>query len=274
VTPTRIEAVSRATEGAALEYLARSPYLNVFITHVLLHDFPSPSRSDVVVAIDSQGISGVAYSGRHLVLAAEPSALPALAEHVKRRRGERMIIGARDTVRAFWELIRHWHGRPRLIRDRQLVMALDRARLRPYENRVTVRHARLDETAAVADGSAQMVQQELAYDPRRGAPDFSAGVARMIERNLWWVGTAEGEICFICNLGPWCDRTVQLQGIWTPPALRGRGLATASLAAICDRLLEATPTLSLYVNDFNAPALALYRRVGFEHVGDFQTILF
>lgn len=257
-----------------MEYLSRSPYLNVFITHVLLHDLPSPSRSDVVVAADSQGVSGVAYCGRQLALAAEPSALPALAEHARRRRGERMIIGAHETVRAFWELIRGWHGRPRLVRDRQLVMMLDRARLRPYENRVTVRHARLDETRAVADGSAQMVQQELAYDPRRGVPDFTAGVARMIERELWWVGTADGEICFICNLGPWCDRTVQLQGIWTPPELRGRGLATASLAAICDRLLDFSPSVSLYVNDFNEPALALYRRVGFEHVGDFQTILF
>jgi predicted GNAT family acetyltransferase len=27
------------------------------------------------------------------------------------------------------------------------------------------------------------------------------------------------------------------------------------------------------VNDFNAPAIALYERVGFERVGEFQTIL-
>ena len=62
--------------------------------------------------------------------------------------------------------------------------------------------------------------------------------------------------------------------MWTPPELRGRGLATGSLAAICDRLLEISPTLSLHVNDFNHPAIALYRRVGFEHVSDYQTMLF
>ena len=270
----RIEPLSAANEAAALRYLARSPYLNVFITHVLLHETQTRTRSDVAVASDAGQVLGVAYCGRQLALAAEPASLPAFAEYSRRRRGERMIIGARDTVRAFWALVAGWHPRPRLVRDRQLVMVLDREHLRPYEPRATVRHARAEEAAAVAEGSALMVRQELDYDPRRGSPDFAAAVRQMIERKLWWVGLDDGKLCFLCNIGPWCERTVQLQGIWTPPALRGRGLATASLAAICDRLLEVSPTTSLYVNDFNEPALALYRRVGFQHVGDFQTILF
>lgn len=270
----RVEPVSRGNEKAALRYLSQAPYLNVFITHVLLARAPSRPRNDVVVVADRREVAGVAYCGRQLAIAAEPAALRPLAEYVKRRRGHRMIVGARNTVSAFWELIRKWHASPRLIRDRQLVMMVDRERLRSYEPRTLVRHARMEECGAVADGSAQMVSQELAIDPRRGSPDFSAGVAEMIERKLWWVGITDGKICFICNIGPWSDRTVQLQGIWTPPALRGKGLATASLAAISDRLLESSPSVSLYVNDFNEPALALYRRVGFEHVGDFQTILF
>jgi len=35
-----------------------------------------------------------------------------------------------------------------------------------------------------------------------------------------------------------------------------------------------TPTISLYVNDFNYPALATYYRVGFRQVGEFATILY
>jgi uncharacterized protein len=185
-----------------------------------------------------------------------------------------MIIGPRETLHAFWDLARSWHVRPRLVRERQLVMMVDRARLRPYEPRVQVRHARANEWRAVAESSAEMVRQELDYDPRRASPDFSANIREMIGRELWWVGVADGRLCFFCNVGPWCEKTAQLQGIWTPPQLRGRGLATAALAAICERLLEASPTLSLYVNDFNASAIALYERVGFEHVADFQTLLF
>jgi uncharacterized protein len=269
-----IQPVSPATQESALEYLAHSPYLNVFISHVLLNDLPPSARRNVAVAVDGERVIGVGYYGRQLAVATEPAALPAFAEHARRHRGERMIVGSRETVRAFWEAVRAWHVPPRLVRDRQLVMMVDRARLRLPDRRVIVRHAKMEEWSAVADGSAEMVRQELAYDPRRGSSDFAAGIRQMIERRLWWIGSADGQACFFCNVGPWCKSTIQLQGIWTPPGLRGRGFATASLAAICDRLLDVSPTISLYVNDFNEAAIALYRRVGFDHVGDFQTLLF
>lgn len=269
-----IEPISPATRAHALEYLSHAPYLNVFISHVLLHDQPLPERDSVAVAIDDERVLGVAYCGRQLVLAAERESLVGFGEYAKRHRGERMIVGPRETVRIFWEIVAGWHVAPRLVRDRQLVMMVDRAHLRSYDGHAAVRYARIDEWRSVADGSADMIRQELLYDPARGSPDFGAGVRTMIERNLWWVGEAEGRLCFLCHVGPWCKQTMQLQGIWTPPELRGKGYATASLAAICDRLLDVSPTLSLYVNDFNDAAIALYRRVGFEHVGDFQTLLF
>jgi uncharacterized protein len=269
-----IEPVSDPTYGPALDYLARSPYLNVFISHVLLHDLTPSARNNVSVAMDEGRVVGVAYYGRQIAIASEDSALKPFGEHARARRGERMIVGSRKTVRAFWEAIRNWHAAPRLVRERQLVMMLDRPKLRPYDRRVNVRHAEIDEWRAVAEGSAQMISQELAYDPRRGWPDFDASVRQMIDGRLWWVGSLDGQLCFFCNIGPWCNRTVQLQGIWTPPELRRQGYATSSLAAVCDRLLEISPSISLYVNDFNEAAVALYRRVGFEHVGDLQTILF
>ncbi len=268
-----IAPLSAANEGAARKYLSRSPYLNVFLSHVLLHEAPSVRRN-VVVAVDGSGVIGVAYCGRQLAIASEPAAIPAFGEYVRRNRGERMIVGARKTVRALWESVARWHAAPRIVRDRQFVMAVDREHLKSYERRAAVRRAKLDEWRTIADSSAQMIRQELAYDPRHGSSEFGAGIRHMIEHELWWVGTADERLCFFCNVGPWCDRTIQLQGIWTPPALRGKGLATASLAAVCDRLLEVSPTVSLYVNDFNERAVALYRRVGFEHVGDFQTLLF
>jgi predicted GNAT family acetyltransferase len=70
-------------------------------------------------------------------------------------------------------------------------------------------------------------------------------------------------------------RVAQVQGVWVEPAQRGRGLAAPGVAAVVRATRrEVAPVVSLYVNSYNAPALATYRRVGFEQVGTFATVLF
>ena len=44
--------------------------------------------------------------------------------------------------------------------------------------------------------------------------------------------------------------------------------------ALEQAMLDHAPLATLYVNDYNAPALATYRRIGMERVGTFSTILF
>ena len=64
-----------------------------------------------------------------------------------------------------------------------------------------------------------------------------------------------------------------IQGVWVDPEHRGRGLAVPCMAATVALARQYVPTVSLYVNSFNAPALATYRRVGFRRHGDFATVL-
>jgi uncharacterized protein len=271
---TRVERISPATEKAALDYLSATPHDNVFISYLIRFDLSSATRHRIYVLRKDEAVCGVAYFSRQVVLACEPSDAPSFAAEARKHLGERMIVGPRASIEAYWEAVRTWHAEPRLVRDRQFVMALQRTHMKPFERSVTVRHARADEWTSVADNSAQMIHAELDYDPRGRSTAFSANIRRMIEEGLWWVGESLGRLCFFCNVGPWCPKTAQLQGIWTPPEYRGRGLASAALAGICDQLLRQTPELSLYVNDFNVPAIALYRRIGFETVSEFQTLLF
>jgi len=59
------------------------------------------------------------------------------------------------------------------------------------------------------------------------------------------------------------------------PAHRGRGMGTAGTAAVVEYALAAiAPVVSLYVNDFNTAARAAYRRVGFDEVGQYASVLF
>ena len=272
----RTEPLTSAREKDALAYLNRAPYANVFLTYLILFDRSPSTQNALHLALDEQNrIRGIAFFARQIALAADdPAAIEAFAQVGSAHHGEKMIVGPRWETAAYWALIRSKHERPRVIRDRQYVMMLARPMLLPYERSVVARRARIDEWPAVADNSASMIAAELEYDPMRSSPEFTSNVRAMIDRGLWWVGESLGRLCFFSNVGPWSPMTAQLQGIWTPPEMRGKGLATAALGAICDRLLELTPTLSLYVNDFNERAIALYERIGFKTVSEFQTILF
>ncbi|HYZ14827.1 MAG TPA: GNAT family N-acetyltransferase [Candidatus Acidoferrum sp.] len=139
---------------------------------------------------------------------------------------------------------------------------------------VEVRRAQVEEADLVAEHSAQMILGELGYDPRANRASFTASVRRSIARGYWWVWIAGGELRFQCNVGPHTAATAQIQGVWTPADQRGKGYAGIALAAVARRLLQTEATLSLYVNDFNAPAIAVYERVGFTRVGTLATYLF
>jgi uncharacterized protein len=66
----------------------------------------------------------------------------------------------------------------------------------------------------------------------------------------------------------------QIQGVWVHPDRRGQGLAAAATAAVVVQLQRMGRIASLYVNAYNQPARAAYRRVGFTQVGSFATVLF
>jgi predicted GNAT family acetyltransferase len=262
---------------ATIAFLEERPYENVFLLHAILYA-GAAIRSSVHVAVedDDRSIAGVAFFGRQIVIAAPgPDAIEAFAAFGATHRRERMIVGPLAQVARFWELLGPHHPPARIVRERQPLLAVTPGSLMGESSAVRVRRAGVDDCDEVTVNSAQMILGELGYDPRDRSPgDFEAGVAHMIERGAWWVGEDREGICFYLNVGPHSDQTAQLQGIYTPPHRRGAGLATAALTGICRRLFEEYPTLSLFVNDFNAPALRLYERTGFEEVGAFRSILF
>ncbi len=60
-----------------------------------------------------------------------------------------------------------------------------------------------------------------------------------------------------------------------PPEDRGRGLATAGMAAVVNIVRrEIAPVVSLYVNDWNTPARLVYEKVGFRETARFSTVMF
>jgi uncharacterized protein len=82
-------------------------------------------------------------------------------------------------------------------------------------------------------------------------------------------------VVFKAELAVITPQTAQVQGVWVTPEWRGRGMATAAMAAVVrDVLRRVAPTVSLYVNHYNVPARRVYARCGFRTVGTFATVLF
>ncbi|HEY1429976.1 MAG TPA: DUF4081 domain-containing protein, partial [Candidatus Tumulicola sp.] len=195
-----IERLSTQNEAAALEFLEQRPHERVVIAHLVLYGSAHARNS---IAVESEGgrVRGVGYFGNEILIAGDESTAPAFASFSKslRRNGQRMIVGPQATVSAFWPLVAAGQKSPRLVRERQYVMRVDRQLLRPQSAQVRVRTARPAEAAVVADNSAQMITSELEYDPRKARAEFGAQVREMIARERWWVGETAGRLCFFCN---------------------------------------------------------------------------
>lgn len=65
-----------------------------------------------------------------------------------------------------------------------------------------------------------------------------------------------------------------VEGVFTEPDVRGRGVARRALRAMSAELLGRTPRLGLYVNTDNVAAVRLYESVGYRPVGAYRSVYF
>ena len=225
-------------------------------------------------------LDGVCLAGANLIPFAAPgselAAAAAFAERA-RRAGRRCstIVGPAASVRPLWELLApHW-GPPRDLRPRQPLMAIDGPPAVAAEPRV--RPVLLTELDTLLPAAVAMFTEEVGVSPLRvdGGAGYRARVAELVRagQSLAWI--EDGEVLFKADVGAVSRAVCQIQGVWVAPAHRGRGIGTAGTAAVVEYARAAmAPVVSLYVNDFNAPARTAYARVGFREVGRYASVLF
>jgi len=196
------------------------------------------------------------------------------------------MVGEAEVTLDLWARLEPWWGPAREVRARQVSMAIVVPARRVGAiaadglDLEAVRRATLDDYDDLLPACVHMFIGEVGYDPmRHGRVAYEDRLRNLVRggRAFLQYGTVEGRraVVFKSEVGALGGSVAQLQGVWVHPSLRGRGLARAGLGAvIAATRATLAPTVSLYVNDFNTPAIAAYEAVGFERVGLFSTVMF
>lgn len=140
-------------------------------------------------------------------------------------------------------------------------------------------YARLATSADLGEllpAAAAMFTEEVGFDPiARYGDGYAARLRTLIVGQRSAIVTdVNGRVIFKADAGIVNLDVAQVQGVWLHPDYRGYGLAKPFFAAAAQILQHRYPHLSLYVNDYNARALAMYRGTGWEQIGQFSTIIF
>jgi predicted GNAT family acetyltransferase len=257
----------------------RDPVVNVFVSSRVHEAGLDPVRlgGQMWGFVPGGRLTSLCYAGANLVpVAATPEAITAFAGRA-RLQGRRCssIVGPAPAISDLWDLLRPYWGHPREVRDAQPVMAISAA---PHVvPDPLVRRVRPEELSVLLPASVAMFTEEVGVSPLGpdGGSAYRARVSELIGAGRAFARIEDGQVMFKAEIGAVTPQVCQVQGVWVRPELRGRGLAVAGMAAVVQEALRSiAPVVSLYVNDFNAPARAVYRRVGFTETATLMSVLF
>lgn len=280
LTQTTTRVLEPSDLGAALAVLESEPVANAFVTSRVQVAGLDPWRlgGEMWGWYADGRLRSLCYSGANLVpICATPEAVRAFADRA-RRAGRRCssIVGPAEPTAQLWRLLEPSWGPARDVRAHQPLMVTDRpspdVEPDPY-----VRRIRKDEMDVIMPACVAMFTEEVGISPMAGDGGllYQARVAELVGSGRSFARIEDGKVVFKAEIGAATSQACQIQGVWVAPEFRGRGLSEAGMAAVLRFALDdVAPVVSLYVNDYNLPARAAYRRVGFQEVGAFMSVLF
>lgn len=269
-----LRALSDDDGGPALAFLRRDPLINVYLISRLLEERFASSAQMVEVTYRGE-IVLVASLATNIVLGADPglpdetthAAIAVIAERILTRMlPVRAIISPARLVEVLWKRLGARLDPPTVVRLNQPVYA-NRGGL-DFPDLTKARFSTLRDLDELVPACAAMHHEEVGIDPlERDAVGYRDRVRDLIQRSRSIILIADRTIAAKCEFSAITPDCVQLMGVWTHPAFRRRGHARQLLTEVCGHLARRGKIVTLFVNDFNAPAIELYESLGFEKIG-------
>ncbi|HWU22337.1 MAG TPA: GNAT family N-acetyltransferase [Nocardioides sp.] len=274
-----VRVLSSADLGAFLSLAAQDPVENVFVIHRAETTNLEPRwlGGEMWGKFEGGELVAACHVAANLVpVEADPDDAVDFADAaLARRRTTSTIVGPQHAVRPFWERVAPDWGRPRDVRWDQRHLAIAAAPL--VEPDPLVRPSVRADLGALYPACVAMYTEEVGISPEVGGGSdlYRARVLQLVNRSWSFARYDGGEVVFKAEVACATRDAAQIQGVWVPPHLRGQGLATAGMAAVVEQVRATiAPNVSLYVNDWNEAARAVYERVGFVETDRFATIMF
>jgi GNAT superfamily N-acetyltransferase len=275
-----IRPLGPADLDAFLELVATDPVVNVFADHRARTTRLEPRwlGGEMWGRYADGQLVAACHVGANLVpICADEEDARAFGERaLTRGRTVSTIVGPHDAVSVFWNTVADSWGRPRDVRWRQPHLQLDGAPTVAADP--LVRRTTRADLAEVYPACVAMYTEEVGISPEvgGGAELYRARVLQLMSRGWSFARFDEsGRVVFKAEVACASPYAAQIQGVYVVPDLRGQGLATAGMAAVAELVRsEIAPVVSLYVNDWNAPARRAYERVGFVESARFSTVMF
>ncbi|GAB2985786.1 GNAT family N-acetyltransferase [Nocardioides montaniterrae] len=273
-----VRALTGADLGSFLDLAQQDPVTNVFAIHRAQTTNLEPRwlGGEMWGRFEAGELVAACHLGANLVpVEADPDDAVAFADRaLAHRRTASTLVGPQEAVRPFWERVGERWGRPREIRwdQRHLEIATAPA----VEADPDVRLSGPSDLEVLYPACVAMYTEEVGVSPEYGGSDlYRARVLQLVNRGWSFARYADGELVFKAEVACATRDAAQIQGVWVPPHLRGQGLATAGMAAVVEQVRATiAPHVSLYVNDWNDAARAVYETVGFVETNRFATIMF
>ncbi|MEO8348143.1 MAG: GNAT family N-acetyltransferase, partial [Acidobacteriota bacterium] len=164
--------------------------------------------------------------------------------------------------------------------SREELFSLDLAELRVPEplsaGRVECRRPRDDELELAARWRVAFSAEALGRADGEEMLDAArADVARLQAMDSHWILVEGGQPVAYSAFNARLPDVVQIGGVWTPPALRGRGYARAVVAgSLLEARREGAARAILFTGVENVAASRAYEALGFRVVGDYGLVIF
>lgn len=259
---------------SAIAFLRRDPFINIYLLSRLQEEHTIAATQTFAVRHEGE-IVVVASLGTNIVLASDRGgrrdllepAIALLADRIITRMiPVRAIISPADLVEMLWLRLRTRLDPPTVVRMNQPVYALSRRLdFPPLEQ---ARLATVRDLDQLVPACAAMHREEVGIDPlERDAAGYRDRIRELVENQRSIVYVRQGKIAAKCEFSAVTDEAVQLMGVWTDPRFRRLGLARTTLREVCGHLFRGGRSITLFVNDFNLPAINLYESLGFRRIG-------